>query len=45
MYQGNLSNGLTEKKDYQDYGADLTMTRAQAAAFFERLAESREAVT
>ena len=39
MYRENLSNGLTEKKDYQDYGADLTMTRAQAAAFFERLAE------
>lgn len=37
MYKKNLSNGLTGKKDYRDYGVDQYMTRAQTAAFFERL--------
>lgn len=37
MYVENLSNGLTGKKDYKDYGVNLSMTRAEAAAFFHRL--------
>ena len=37
MYMEDLSSGLTGKKDYQDYGSHLTMTRAQAVTFFQRL--------
>ena len=42
MYVENLANGFTGKKDFQDYGADLSMTRAQAAAFFQRLAQTQK---
>jgi len=39
MYKNNLATGATGKNDYNDYGANLSMTRADAAEFFKRLAK------
>ncbi|MBO0588906.1 S-layer homology domain-containing protein [Sporosarcina sp. E16_8] len=39
MYANNLATGATGKNDYQDYGANLSMTRADAADFFKRLSK------
>jgi len=37
MYINDLANGATGKNDYKDYGANLTMTRADAVVFLQRL--------
>lgn len=39
MYANNLATGATGKNDFQDYGANLSMTRADAADFFKRLSK------
>ena len=39
LYKNNLATGATGKNDYQDYGAHLPMTRADAAVFFKRLSK------
>ncbi|MER2090334.1 MAG: S-layer homology domain-containing protein, partial [Sporosarcina sp.] len=39
MYTNDLATGATGKNDYKDYGANLSMTRADAAEFFKRLAK------
>lgn len=39
MYKNNLATGATGKNDYNDYGAKLSMTRADAAEFFKRLSK------
>ncbi|MBU8881127.1 S-layer homology domain-containing protein [Bacillus sp. FJAT-29790] len=40
MYLRDLSTGSTGKKDYKDYRADRTMTRAEAAVFYNRLSKN-----
>ncbi|MED4454501.1 S-layer homology domain-containing protein [Metabacillus fastidiosus] len=37
MYVNDLSNGLTGKKDYKDFGPELNMTRSEAVALIQRL--------
>lgn len=39
LYKNDLANGATGKNDYQDYNADLSMTRADAVVFLQRLSE------
>jgi len=39
MYLKDLANGATGKNDFKDYGATLSMTRAEAAVFFQRLSK------
>ena len=39
LYKNNLATGATGKNDYNDYGAHLSMTRADAADFFKRLSK------
>ncbi|WP_318617985.1 VWA domain-containing protein [Sporosarcina sp. YIM B06819] len=40
MYVNDLANGATGKNDYKDYGANLSMTRADAVVFLQRLSNS-----
>ncbi|MFD2443872.1 immunoglobulin-like domain-containing protein [Bacillus sp. CGMCC 1.16607] len=39
MYIKNLSNGMTGKKDYQDYGVDRSLSRAEAVVFLNQLSK------
>lgn len=39
LYKNDLANGMTGKNDFNDYGANLTMTRADAVVFLQRLAD------
>lgn len=40
MYINDLANGATGKNDYKDYGANLSMTRADAVVFLNRLSDA-----
>ena len=37
MYMNDLATGATGKNDYKDYGAKNSISRAEAAVFFDRL--------
>lgn len=39
MYKNDMANGANGKNDYKGYGADLSMTRADAVVFLQRLSE------
>ena len=39
MYINDLATGATGKNDYHDYGAHLSMTRADAVEFLKRLSK------
>ncbi|WP_158640067.1 VWA domain-containing protein [Halalkalibacter nanhaiisediminis] len=38
MYIQNLSSGMTGKRNYNDYGVNRSLNRAEAAVFLERIA-------